>query len=267
MDNIYNILNNYLKRQNPGGNNETICHFMLNHLREIPEMSVNEMAQKCYTSNPSITRFTRELGFDGLADFKFYVKEYLEELDRKKFSFQIPLDPLNEEKQLSAGIDRWLDEESAYIKESLKPLDQKKLKGFCKELHDHENVYFVSAGVSGTLADLFRIFLARCGKIVQCVAGNLNMLDVKDEGEGMIVILSIYGHYLQGYGRGFLNAYKKNPRKIWLITSEEKLDLPYVSGKITLGDSERPIGANMNLMIYFLEMICQIYQQMYPYQK
>lgn len=267
MDNIYNILNNYLKRQSPGGNNETICHFMLNHLAEIPDMSVNEIAQRCYTSNPSITRFTRELGFEGLADFKFHVQEYLEELELNKHSFQLPLVLSSETDQFITGIDRWLDEDIAYIKESLKSIDLDNLKCFCRELHDHETIYFVSAGFSGVLADIFRVFLARCGKIVQCVAGNLKMLELEDDGDGMIVIISINGLYLQNNGRSFMDTNKKNPRKIWLITTEDHLNPTYVSGRIRVGDSEKQISVNINLMIYCLELITSLYQQLYPYSK
>ncbi len=61
MENIYNILNNYLRGSNKFGMNESIARFMLAYLDRIPQMKLTEIAARCHTSAPSVIRFCREM--------------------------------------------------------------------------------------------------------------------------------------------------------------------------------------------------------------
>ena len=51
-----------------------IAHFINTHLEACKSMKIQELARQTHTSNASIHRFTRKLGFDGFSDFKSYLK-------------------------------------------------------------------------------------------------------------------------------------------------------------------------------------------------
>lgn len=53
--------------------NYTIALTMINHIREIPDMTINKLADLCYTSPAAISRFCRKLGYSSLSEFKKYL--------------------------------------------------------------------------------------------------------------------------------------------------------------------------------------------------
>lgn len=63
---INNILNNSL-------NNEidyTICRYIKMHLKEVPSMSIEELARETYVSKSKISKFIKNLGYDNYIAFK-----------------------------------------------------------------------------------------------------------------------------------------------------------------------------------------------------
>lgn len=50
--------------------NYTIALTMIHHIKEIPDMSINKLADLCYTSPAAISRFCRKLGYSSLSEFK-----------------------------------------------------------------------------------------------------------------------------------------------------------------------------------------------------
>lgn len=48
----------------------TIATTMLHNIKDIPNMSINKLADICYTSPAAITRFCRKLGYSNLSEFK-----------------------------------------------------------------------------------------------------------------------------------------------------------------------------------------------------
>lgn len=53
--------------------NYTIALTMIHHIREIPNMTINKLADLCYTSPAAISRFCRKLGYSSLSEFKKYL--------------------------------------------------------------------------------------------------------------------------------------------------------------------------------------------------
>lgn len=50
--------------------NFAIAEGMLNHFKDIPSISIHELAELCYVSSASISRFVRQLGFSSYGEFK-----------------------------------------------------------------------------------------------------------------------------------------------------------------------------------------------------
>ena len=139
-DNIYNVLNNYLKRSNRDSTNEVICRFMMNHLLEIPQMSVNEIADACFTSHPSIIRFTRELGFEGMADFKYNVQNYIDEVRSGEMRVSFPVEILSDEERFQQTLKAWLDVQSRIIVSSIQSDVREKTRRLCEEIQAHKRL-------------------------------------------------------------------------------------------------------------------------------
>lgn len=267
-DNIYNVLNSYLKRNNGESTNEVICRFMLNHLMEIPQMSVNEIADACFTSHPSIIRFTRELGFEGIADFKYAVQGYIDEVNSKEMRVRFPVETNSDDEDFMKSLNAWIDHQSRVIVSSIGKADRKKMKQLCQEIHAHKKVVVIGSGLSDVVLELFRIELARCGKIVSNIGTQDNALDGYDKKEAMAIILSMNGYYLKEVSRkmGTVNMKKyleEHCDRSWLITMNKKLKNNLTDELIVIDCEKTSFEFSLNTAIIYFELVGQCYQEMF----
>ena len=67
-DLIYRLLL-FLNSSKENDINYNIAITMLRNIRSIPEMSINKLADICFTSPAAITRFCHKLGYSNLIEF------------------------------------------------------------------------------------------------------------------------------------------------------------------------------------------------------
>jgi RpiR family transcriptional regulator, carbohydrate utilization regulator len=72
-DLIYRLLL-FLNSSKENDINYNIAITMLRNIRVIPDMSINKLADLCYTSPAAITRFCHKLGYSNLIEFKESIK-------------------------------------------------------------------------------------------------------------------------------------------------------------------------------------------------
>ena len=72
-DLIYRLLL-FLNSSKENDINYNIAINMLRNIRLIPDMSINKLAELCYTSPAAITRFCHKLGYSSLMEFKKNIK-------------------------------------------------------------------------------------------------------------------------------------------------------------------------------------------------
>lgn len=70
MGSLYELLLNYVDTTRSHGSNYEIAQALVEHYAELGGMSQREMAELCFVSQASFSRFCRFLGFDGFAEFK-----------------------------------------------------------------------------------------------------------------------------------------------------------------------------------------------------
>lgn len=268
IDNIYNVLNEYLKRSNKNSTNEVICRFMLNHLLEIPYMSVNEIAGACFTSHPSIIRFTRELGFEGISDFKYNVENYIDQIRNKEMRVNFPVDILSDDEKYAASLNTWMQNQCSVITETLLKIDKNKVKKLCEEIDSHKKILTVGGGLSDVILELFRIELARSGKIVNNIGSDLQAIETYGREDTLVIILSIHGRYLSEFFRqnGEIDQKKylnTHANRSWLITMNKNLYHAPVDDMIIIDCKQQSFEFSLNVMISFFEIVGQCYQEMF----
>ena len=268
-DNIYNVLNQYLKRNNGSSTNEVICRYMMEHLLEIPQMSVNEIADACYTSHPSIIRFTRELGFEGFSDFKYTIQSYIDEIHARELRISFPVDTQSDDTQFKRQLQEWLNNQSEIIVSSIGNTDREKIKHLCEEIHSHNKVALVGAGLSDVVLGLFRIMLARYGKIVNNIGTQADGLEAYEHTETLVIILSMNGLFLDVASR---NTGKQNMKqnltshsdKSYLITMNKDVKNTLTDETILIDCAHTTFDYALNTAIVYFELVAQCYQEMYP---
>lgn len=68
-------------------NEEDIAKYVIKYFRSIRELDTNIIAAKTYTSNASVTRMCKKIGFNGFQDFKMKMIEEVVSLENQEINF------------------------------------------------------------------------------------------------------------------------------------------------------------------------------------
>ena len=69
-------------------NEEDIAKYIIKNFRNIRELDTNMIAAKTYTSNASVTRMCKKIGFNGFQDFKMKMIEEVVSLENQEINFE-----------------------------------------------------------------------------------------------------------------------------------------------------------------------------------
>ena len=69
-------------------NEEDIAKYIIKNFRNIRELDTNIIAAKTYTSNASVTRMCKKIGFNGFQDFKMKMIEEVVSLENQEINFE-----------------------------------------------------------------------------------------------------------------------------------------------------------------------------------
>ena len=64
-----------LSASSPNSTNSQIASYILNHLEEVRDSSIRDLASKCYVSLSSISRFCRDMGLNDFAELRELIAE------------------------------------------------------------------------------------------------------------------------------------------------------------------------------------------------
>ncbi len=223
MDDVYNLLNYYLK-SHKHGINETIARYMLVFLDQIPQMRAVDVAKLAHTSASSVVRFCRELGYDGYIEFKDVVDNYWQNVQDKYLVPHIALNVLGTDDEYTNSLKNWIEVVQEFVFCAMLALDRKQLMRLATELTQYRYVYIFGAGLSAQIAESLRIRLARCGKIIMTmVTPHMDMPLTTSREETLAVVISQHGRVMRPGSRseGLLEYLQKHCAKTWLVTQED----------------------------------------------
>lgn len=90
MFNLIIILLSTLNGEPKDSSNYRIAKYILEHIREMQDFTLSELAEKCYVSNASLSRFCREIGLHDFNALKKQISQFssLQDDFRRKFLFE-----------------------------------------------------------------------------------------------------------------------------------------------------------------------------------
>lgn len=262
MDDIYNVLSAYLK-SNRNGVNETIAHYMLVYLNQIPKLRAVDVADCCHTSASSVVRFCRELGYEGYIEFKNVVDDYCQNVQDKYLVPHIPLAVLGSDDQYADSLRKWTQVMQEFAFCAILALDRKQIMRLAQEILQYRYVYIFGAGLSAQIAEHLRIRLARSGKIILTMAApHMEMPLTSSRVDTLAIVISQHGYGMRpGSGNeGLLDYLQKYCNKTWLVTQESPQRVFHVDETVHIISSS-DFEMEFHTMIYFEEVLgeyCQV---------
>ena len=190
VDILYNLLT-YINASYSQDMYYTICYQVLNNIEKIPDISINELADLCYTSPATISRFCKALKCDNFADFKKEVQDGL-----RQASHEIKMEPedlvaihQNPQKCVDLVYELTIDS----LIESKKYIDIHEIDRLCDIIYDSKKLHFFVFQFNKILASDIQFKLVKLGKFSYAFADrgdDSQRIELLDE-DSVAIVLSV----------------------------------------------------------------------------
>lgn len=226
------------------------------------ELTINEIANKCYTSPATVSRFARQIGYDSFQELKKRCEI------SKSSGTEILFDNL-ENMNFDFVNDRQILMNFAHnISESLEDLvihlNFEEIDKLIELIHDSENVYIFGIQLSGLFAQHLQFLLMNMGKVCRCYTDGVRQDAAAKSmpANSIAIILSVDGNLLRER-RDTLFDIKENNAKLILITQNPTSKWNYLFDQIVyLGNFKSAKNGRYKLQ-FFLEIILNRYTLKY----
>lgn len=262
-DLIYRLLL-FLNSSKENDINYNIAITMLRNIHSIPSMSINKLADLCFTSPAAITRFCHKLGYSNLIEFKENIKinigHYNEGLMKPKaMHYDLPReDILN---NMSLEIINEIETFKSFI--DLKVIDR-----VVELIFNSNNVCIFGTQFSQLMAQDLQRKLANISKLIyhaNDVQEQERLADELDE-NSLAILISPTGRFTL-YHERLWGKIEKSPATVVVITEQHKADYikrsDYIIYLPPRNDSNEYVQNHRYDLSYLIEYIYTRYGNLY----
>ncbi len=259
MFNLAIILLSLINSEVHETNNYKIAKYILENINDLESCSITELAKKCYVSNSSISRFCRDIGLKDYNDLKNQIAKYQvsHEIAIQKFNYS----GMNE----AAPMLRYVDAVIAHLELLKNNLDEQSIIELVHDIDRYESVAAFGYLQSETVALNLQFDLQTSRKVIFTCMPFANQVEyIKEANEkNLIIIFSSSGTYFQrAFARTALFKNKEHKPKIYMITSNPTITIPYIDHYIRYqGDSN--YASHPYPLLVIADMICFQYSKLH----
>lgn len=252
----------YLDTASEEDTNYNIAWYMAHHLTDIATMGISQLANECYVSPATISRFCRALGYENFAHLKHECALFSSPTRKFNNLINLPLDMMKANPQACTKI--YSDQVCDALHKLADKLDWKTIDKVLKLIHDCESVAFFGTQFSHSAALHFQTDLLMLEKFTMAymdIERQIECAKNLDE-KSVAIIVTVNGYYLNRSSK--VIAYlKKSKCKTVLMTNNPELDLAMdVDYTIILGDSyQRKTGKHT--LLTTMELMSLRYYSIY----
>ena len=185
----FNILTSLLSIMNQNDESNVDCvlaKYLLEHLDEIPRLSIYDLADACYVSRSSIHRFVRSCGYESFREFKkasvdadMHRRRFIQYTDFTDYPVHLKYQTM----QMMEDVTRIADSEE--------------MSRTIEAIHNSKEVVFLVADDSSSPVRVFQQQMTAVNKIVRVLTSsntNLSMIDSLTDRD-LLVVCSISGNF------------------------------------------------------------------------
>lgn len=214
--NLFHVLQVIVNSEEESNTNKMIARYLVEHMHEIDKLSIYDLADGCFISNSTVSRFAKSLGVSNFVEMKEMLSEY------KDSGFEISTDIMDKldlsPKDPKANFANYIDRicKSLHVMEDV---SFEEINALNQTIHDTKNVYVFGTELTGLLIRYYQLMMMSIGKVVYCCDDNINAHSlVKGLGpDDLAVVVSNDGNYLNG-NKDIILTLRKQGCKMVLIT-------------------------------------------------
>ena len=262
----FNILTSLLSIMNQNDESNVDCvlaKYLLEHLDEIPRLSIYDLADACYVSRSSIHRFVRSCGYESFREFKKASVDA--DMHRRRFIqytyfTDYPVHLKYQTMQMMEDVTRIADSEE--------------MSRTIEAIHDSKEVVFLVADDSSSPVRVFQQQMTAVNKIVRVLTSsntNLSIIDSLTDRD-LLVVCSISGNFAIMINDDVRDLATK---KILLTTNRTTLfsssydTIFYLSSYRFSASSNLVASQNIYTaysLSYFLDLLFHFYYEKYQFE-
>lgn len=156
---LLNIANNYP----PRSGDRQLAVQLLQNIQDIPLLSSELMAQRCFSSMASLNRFSQSLGYASYAQFKSAFEQNLSSY-MPMYYFSDPYQPVQSEQDVVKLITNNLNRS---IQSIIQTIDGELLESIVRMLYEAEKIYLLCDNNLNNCTMDFQKRMLLCGKYIQ----------------------------------------------------------------------------------------------------
>lgn len=266
VDILYNLVT-YVNASYTQDMYYTICYNVLQHIEEIPNININELADLCFTSPATISRFCKALKCENFAQFKKQVQAGLKVAGQE---IRLPAEDLVAIHQNpSKCIDMVYDLTIQSLQESKKYIDIHQIDHLCDVIYDAKKLHFFGFQFNKIIASDIQLKLLKLGKFAYAFADrgdDSQRLELLDD-TSVAIVISVRAR--ENPIGNLVQAIKARGAKVVLITLNdnstviEKCDKAFIVKGQESDFSESSISGTTAIKTY-LDVLYVRYGILYP---
>lgn len=241
-----------LASEKNGSTNCTIASYILEHLEEMKDISIKELARKCNVAVSSISRFCKEIGLRDFAELK-------ELLNFPDLSFEMQ----SQMQSFSERVNDYQQKVVDSISMVAHTINGQQISQLCQDIRSYQRVAIFGLLKAGAVALNLQSDLLMLGKKVYTNISYQEQMQYifNAQEDDLIIIFSYTASY---FNYQDLRAMKKKlyAPKIWMISSQENSYPDFIDEVITF-DSLQDQGSHPYQLQFVASLIGQEYARLY----
>lgn len=198
---------------------KVLIDYISSHVSELPKMKISELAEKTYTSNATIVRLSRKLGYAGFRELK---EDLIKQNEASKFidrSFDFDI-PIKSDRTARDVIDSMTSLYRESINRICSGLQAKDVQIFGELLNHADHIYIYAIGDTQATADVFinKILKLNCHPVSAVARYEHIRVSSNASADDCALFISYSGNH-QAF-RESIPLLKKNGCRILSITAD-----------------------------------------------
>ena len=242
---------------------------ILEHIDQIPHMSIGQVADLCFASPATISRLVRKLNFESFNDFKHEVIASIEERDRIE-TVRYGNEPVDKYPHVSYDVikEEFKDAIIENIEFTHQKVSSKDIETIVDWIEKSNRVIFLGFNSGQYMSSQLQSTLAGFGKVSVSHGDERLQLEVLGDihEDDLIILSSITGNYFT-YKSAAMEMFKKSKAKKVIITQAYEIGEASKADKvIQIGETNDSYIGKFSMMMIF-EMIEMCYVSRHKHEK
>ena len=263
MDTIFNDIQIIIDTMDENDINYVISRKLLEYLHnEIRELSITTLAEECYTSPATITRYTKSLGFRNFVDLKSALldnKKFLREMINDNYKGLIFNDG-NEYKEFF----QYTESIKSSLDDLVNVINFKDIDNLIEDIYEAKDIYIFGMQLSGSFSFYLQYMLMSYGKMVH-FAFTRNQESKFTENvkeDDLCIFISVDGNYFNAR-KYIFEEIRKNNTKMYVITQNpNNRILTNFDHVVYVGNYQNGRSSNYKFLL-FIEVLLNRYLNRY----